>query len=591
MRHQNSDFNIFFAYLIIEEIVRNQASLFCLSPGHRSAPLAVALAKNKQANYRIFIDERSSGYFAVGHLKANPSKNFAVLVCTSGSAVMNYYPAIVEAYYSHLPLLILSADRPPELRETGANQTADQIKLFGKYSHAFVDLPCPGNDYSPHYILSTIDYCMWQARFYQGPVHINCMFREPFLLDSDFKETIAKYQEGLFQGWLETDRPYCIYEQPIYAPSEETVNNLVDIIHKTSQGIILVGSGFYNFEIKQRMQQLFDTIKWPVFSDSLVGGFPASVSSSSMDILLPSLLNISLELVDVETVLIIGERFISKKIDEFLLSLQETKRGATIKKRNIIRISEYSSKSDPCHLNSYHIYSNIHIFFKKLLQGLKNNPSPMNRQVLIFFNKVKKLSIRQNDCLGSPSFESPIYAHQIAKMIGDQMNSIFCLFLANSTSIRLIDEVHSLKKNQFFITGNRGVSGIDGNIASAAGFSEANQKPGILLIGDLAFLHDLNSLNLLAKNSQPMIILLMNDNGGGLFSKLNIAKYEGYRDIFEKVFITPQNLTFEESARQFGLHYFNVSKYQQLEEAYLQAVSKVISGESSLIEIILTADN
>ena len=583
MKNQTSDFNIFFAHLIIDEIVRNQASLFCLSPGHRSAPLAAALAKNKQARYRIFIDERSSGYFAVGHLKANPKKNFAVLLCTSGSAVMNYYPAIVEAHYSHLPLLIVSADRPPELRETGANQTADQIKLFGKYTHFFVDLPCPSNDYSPNYLLSTIDYCMWQARFYQGPVHINCMFREPFLSDCDFDETLLKYQDDLPPGWLETARPYCVYEQPVYAPSDKTISNIVEIIRKTSRGIILVGDSFYDFQTKQSLCRLFDIMQWPVFPDSLVGGFTPPVSIFSMNMILPDLLNISAELVDVETILIIGERFVSKKIDNFLFSLQHSNR------KEIIRVSEYSSKSDSLHMNSYHIYSHIHIFVEKLLQGLKNHKSSVNEQVSSFFNTVKKLITEQNDRSEPPLCQASISARQVARMIGDKMNSTFCLFLANSTSVRLMDEIHSLKKNHFFIAGNRGVSGIDGNIASAAGFSEANQKPGILLIGDLAFLHDLNSLNLIEKNSQPMIILLLNDNGGGLFSRLDIAQYKGYRDVFEKVFITPQNLTFEASAHQFGLNYFSVSKYQQLEEAYLQAVDKIKSGKSSLIEIILTS--
>ena len=133
--------NTLYSYLIVEEFIRNGLDLFCVSPGYRSAPLAASVASHPQARHRIFIDERGAGYFAVGYSRA--AHKPAVLVCTSGTALANYLPAVLEAHYSHTPLVILSADRPPELRETGANQTIDQVKIFSGFVHEFIDLPPP----------------------------------------------------------------------------------------------------------------------------------------------------------------------------------------------------------------------------------------------------------------------------------------------------------------------------------------------------------------------------------------------------------------------------------------------------------------
>ena len=572
---QNAKLNILSAYLIIDEMVRNQASLFCLSPGHRSSPLAVALTKNKKANYRILIDERASAYFAVGHLKANPQKNFAILICTSGSAVVNYHPAVVEAYYSRLPLLILSADRPPELRETGANQSINQINLFEKYTHAFVDLPCPSLNYPSHYTLSTIDYCMWQARLHQGPVHVNCMFREPFLIDENLDTIISKHQDYFPSSWFKGNRPYCIYEHPIYTPSEEALEKTKKIIDQTTKGIIFVGSGYYDAQTKKNLCQFFELIAWPVFSDILTGGFASET-------VLPFSLSLLDKFSNFETILIIGDRFVSQAINKFLnLSIAKNK--------NIIKIFDGFLKSDPSHIVSYHICSNINIFCQKMLKCL------VKKDKSFFLSKIKQLSDDKQKIspkqLNNVEEHSQITRYQVAQLLESKMSPKFGLFLANSMSVRLVDELTLLKKKELSISANRGASGIDGNIASASGFSETLQRPVILLIGDLAFLHDLNSLNIITKNIQPMIILLINDNGGGIFSKLTISKYQAYQDIFEEAFITPQNITFKESAKQFNLNYFKAKEVINLSNCLETAIQKIKEKESSIIEIIIKTTN
>ena len=154
-----SHFNHLWAKLIIEECIRQGCTYFCVSPGSRSTPLALAVAEHSQAQAHIHFDERASGFHALGY--ATATQKPAVIITTSGSAVGNLFPAVIEASKKKIPLLILTADRPPELRFTGANQTIDQVKIFGTYVRWFFDLPCPTEEISPAQVLTTIDQALF----------------------------------------------------------------------------------------------------------------------------------------------------------------------------------------------------------------------------------------------------------------------------------------------------------------------------------------------------------------------------------------------------------------------------------------------
>ncbi|MBN1465468.1 2-succinyl-5-enolpyruvyl-6-hydroxy-3-cyclohexene-1-carboxylic-acid synthase, partial [candidate division KSB1 bacterium] len=169
--------NDFWASLLIEELVRNNVTFFCLSPGSRCAPLTIAAAQNPRSECHICHDERGAAYMAVGYAKATGTP--AALLCTSGTAAANYYPAIIEASMAEAPLIVLTADRPYELLDTGANQTIDQQHLFGRYARWSFNLPPPSNDLSPCFLLTTIDQAIYRSTLAPaGPVHLNCMFRE-----------------------------------------------------------------------------------------------------------------------------------------------------------------------------------------------------------------------------------------------------------------------------------------------------------------------------------------------------------------------------------------------------------------------------
>ena len=198
----SENINSFWASLVVEELVRSGVILFCISPGSRSAPLTVAVARNPQAQSVICNDERGAAFFAIGYAKATGVP--AALISTSGTAAANYFPAVIEAAMDAAPMILLTADRPPELLETGANQTIRQNHLFDGYLNWRFTLPCPDDQISPAFVLSTMDWAVARAvGMPPGPVHINMMFREPL---TPIPRPFLLPQNDSFKNW-ETSRP------------------------------------------------------------------------------------------------------------------------------------------------------------------------------------------------------------------------------------------------------------------------------------------------------------------------------------------------------------------------------------------------
>ena len=175
-----ANINHCWASLMVEELIRLGADYFCVAPGSRSSPLVIALAQNKNAKSFVHFDERGLSFHAMGYAAATGKP--AVLICTSGTAAANFFSAVIEASKKKLPLIVLTADRPPELRQTGAAQTIDQVGIFGKYTQWTTDMPCPDIQIGPGFVLTTIDQAWYQAIRHRGVAHINCMYRPPLTL-------------------------------------------------------------------------------------------------------------------------------------------------------------------------------------------------------------------------------------------------------------------------------------------------------------------------------------------------------------------------------------------------------------------------
>ena len=555
-----SNINIFWGCLIIEELIRNGIDYFCISPGSRSAPLAVAVAENKKAKSIICYDERGSAFHALGYAKS--TGNPAVLICTSGTAVANYYPAVIEASQTGTPLIILSADRPPELRNTGANQTIDQIKIFGDYVKWFFDLPAPDINIKPAFLLTTIDQGIYQSKLdKKGPVHINCMFREPLepakdKLPSEYIAKISAWESGVTQHTQIIAGSFRI--------NPDDLGKLAEILNNARYGILSIGR-LNTQQQKNDVKNLAEKIGWPVFADITSG----LRSSSRLTNLITHFDQILLKK-DISQIL---NPDILLHVGAPLTSMRFVKFSTALKNISYVQITDDQQRNDPEHSVTHSFRGSISHICHDLIPIL-NSTRNENLDLLSSYNNkiseiVSGLSIEQ----------AKVNEISVAKIISGNLPRNHILFLGNSMPIRDFDMFADFSYSPVWVGANRGASGIDGTLATATGFASGQQKPLTIVLGDLALIHDLNSLSLVNMIDHQIILLVINNHGGGIFSFLPIA---GFDQVFEQYFGTPHQLNFQQAARMFGIDYSNPQTNEELVEVYKKYTR---NKKSLLIEV------
>jgi 2-succinyl-5-enolpyruvyl-6-hydroxy-3-cyclohexene-1-carboxylate synthase len=562
MPFETASLNALWAELIVEELVRNDVNYFCLAPGSRNTPLTVAVAMNKRALSIVHYDERGVAFHALGWARA--ARRPAVVICTSGTATANILPAVIEASMDMVPLIVLAADRPPELRNTGANQTIDQVKIYGDYVRWFCDLPCPTDEIDPEVLLTTVDQAIYRAvRSPSGPVHINCMFREP-LTPVGTKEDFTYYMLPI-DDWYDESGPYTEYQSFETVIKDDIIEAIADICNTDAEGILVVGR-LRSHDETEAVKKIVSRLNWPVFADISSGlrlGFTAENTTPYFDQVL-----ISEEFVDEHkpfSVMQIGGVPTSKRLQEYL---------AQSSPDNYILIDNHPFRCDPIHRVTVRLETDVASFCAMLLNYLdKAESSKWLEEVTLrskVVDRVLKETIDSDIRLSEPA---------VARLISQNINQDSGLFLASSMPIRDMDMYADPHGPNVTVGCNRGASGIDGTIASAAGFAQGLNKPVTLLIGDLAFLHDVNSLGLIKSLKQPLIIVVINNNGGGVFSFLPIAKV---KKVFEPYFGTPHGLDFENSAKMFGIEYHCPGS----KEAFISCYKSVQTQKhSAIIEI------
>jgi len=560
---QSPNINHLWAHLIIEELIRTGVDYFCISPGSRSSPLTTAVALNSKAQSFIHFDERGTAYHALGYISA--SKRPCVLICTSGTAAANYYPAVIEAFKKKLPLIVLTADRPPELRYSGAEQTIDQVGLFGRYVRWEFDIPCPTKDMKPAFLLTTIDQALHRAKGSPpGPVHLNCMYREP-LAPIKTQSNFQDYVKELTQ-WETDNKPYTQYIPSDQVLPDHKKKEISTIINEIKNGLIVVGKLSSPAEQKAVIK-LSEKLNWPVFPDIVSGlrlGVPYPNVIPYFDQILLS--EKFVENFPFDGVIHIGGRMTSKR---WYTTVEN------ISLKHYIMVLNHPLRNDPIHKVSLRIEANILNFCEAIMPHL-----------MVRHDKNRLLEL-QSACL---KIERQIEAHLteikqlseplVARLISECILPNHGLFLASSMPIRDMDMYAYHAKNMVTVGANRGASGIDGTIATAVGFAVGLNQVTTLFIGDLALLHDLNSLTMLRQLAQPLIIVVLNNNGGGIFSFLPISEFG---DIFEQYFGTPHHLIFSQAAKMFGLNYIN----PQTQEEFIAGYKEALKGQTStLIEVM-----
>ena len=548
--------NRLWAHLIVEELLRCGVDFFCVAPGSRSTPLVAALAANEKARSLIHFDERGTAFAALGHARA--TRRPAAWITTSGTAVANGLPAVVEAATAGVPMVLLTADRPPELRQTGANQTIDQPDIFGDYVRWRFDLPAPDPDIDSAMVLTTVDQAAYRAnRTPRGPVHLNLMFREPFLSDPE--------DEGVLSGppsWVQSDSPYTRYAATKPAVEDMEIHNLWETLRPVRRGLVVAGR-LASRKQGEEVQRLAETLGWPLLPD--IGSqvrLGAEGLAAHYDALLAG--NSFAQAHAPEAVVHVGGRALSKRLEQFLARSRPD--PYVVARENPFRL-------DPAHRVTHSVEANVVDFCAALVRVAAEDPPAIDSSWTEGWRQASEEVGRHLDGIFSREPNEPL----VARIVSQSVPQGHGLVVASSMPVRDLDTYAAADGAPVSVAANRGASGIDGTVATAAGFARGLERPVTLLIGDLALLHDLNSLAML--RDVHVIVVVLNNDGGGIFSFLPIA---GYEEFFEPYFGTPQGVGFEPAAKMFALGYEHPGTTEEFVEAYGSACAR---DSSTLIEV------
>lgn len=540
-----STFNRCWSKVILDTLVRYGVKHFCIAPGSRSTPLtleAIRLQESRQVQCHTHFDERGLGFFALGLAKSGEAA--VAVIVTSGTAVANLYPAVVEARQSGINLIVLTADRPPELLECGANQAILQENIFAPYPIATVNLPRPSQEHSAGWLVSTLDHACHQQEKQAGVVHINVPFAEP-LYDADESQIDHHPWLAPIQRWLSQHKKWTTHQ----FPRQEVVMHEHWDERRTKRGIIIVG----RLPLEQTMgiRTWAETMGWMLLTDLQSGVDPLLPYA---DIWLANKI-VREKLLQADLVIQFGSHFISKRITQFIAAF----------KGKFWLVSENPQRVDPNHRAHTRFDAKVHHWLRAH-PPLRQRPWLVEPQALSGFC-AKFIEEQVGGGLNEASL-----AHHIERILPSNGT----LFVGNSLFVRLVDALAKLPEG-YPIQTNRGASGIDGLFATAAGIAIGSKRPLVAMIGDVSALHDLNSLALFQKVNQPTIIFVINNNGGAIFDMLPVES-----EVKNRFYRMPHNTEFSQAASMFELKYARPYTWADLSSVLKMAY---LRKEAVLIEI------
>jgi len=533
--------NQLWAYILTETLKRLGLTCAIICPGSRSTPLAIAFAQQVPEIEAISIlDERSAAFFALGQAKATGQP--VVIVCTSGTAGANFYSAVIEASYSRVPLLILTTDRPPELRDCHSGQTVDQLRLYGNYPNWQTELALPSADMGMlAYLRQTIIHSWERSQTpTKGPVHLNIPFRDPLapLPDgTDLSYLRSQFHpEDFFAGIANPcPMPYA----PFPIPQEWK---------ECDRGIIVAGVAQPQQpqEYCRAIAQLSQTLKWPVLAEGLspVRNY-AELNPyliSTYDLILRNQ-QLAKQLAP-EMVIQVGEMPTSKELRSWI--------DATQPRRWVIDKSDQNL--DPLHGRTTHLRISV-----EDIKAEERNLSFSSDYLQQWCDADAQVRLAVDETMGKID---EIIESKAAWLISQILPPGTPLFISNSMPVRDVEyfwKPNNLRVRSHF---NRGANGIDGTLSTALGMAH-RQQSSVMLTGDLALLHDTNGFLIRNKFVGHLTFVLINNNGGGIFEMLPIAKFD---PPFEEFFGTPQDIDFAKLCATYNVQHELITSWQQLQQ-------------------------
>jgi 2-succinyl-5-enolpyruvyl-6-hydroxy-3-cyclohexene-1-carboxylate synthase len=479
---------------IIKQLIELGIKDVVLSPGSRNAPLSIALYEASEKgliNLHVRIDERGAAFFALGISKA--SSRYVPVVCTSGTAVANYYPALLEAHHSDINLLLLTADRPARLRRTGSNQTTNQNNIFGAFVRASFD--------------TDKDLDLSTALSGSGPVHVNLQFDEPLLNEDN-------------SDWLSEIR---------VKTQDKSKAQAIEIKNESNKSLVIVGhdrAGFSVVEIEKFASDLAAPLiaEDPLVFEDAIAHAPIVLSDEKARIALAA-----------ENVFVIGRTTLSRSINAYI-------QGA----KKVIVIDPRTENIDTSR-TSDEIYTQI---------PRVKRPLDINQSWHGLWKKFEALAAIALSVL--PEWSEA----ELATVVAEELEDDTALFISSSRPVRDF-ESFAVPRSGLITYANRGLAGIDGNISTALGVATQHSE-SYAVIGDLAFLHDVSALANPTKDN--LTIIVVDNDGGGIFSTLGQRGSKG----FETIFGTPHGIDIASVVKSFGISSQQISGAKELHIALQQ---------------------
>jgi 2-succinyl-5-enolpyruvyl-6-hydroxy-3-cyclohexene-1-carboxylate synthase len=499
-----------------DELVRSGIRHACTSPGSRSTPLVLALVRDGRLRMHSHVDERAAAFFALGIAKATGVP--AVITCTSGTAAANFLPAVVEAHEAGVPLLVLTADRPPELREVGAGQAVDQLKLYGSAVRWFFEVGT--HDASAEPWMRTLAcravHATLGANGRPGPVHLNFPLREPLVAP-------AELPPG--QGGRPGGAPWLARRAAPAAPADD----LADWIAAHPHGVVVAGRAERDQPaLAEALARFATAAGWPLLADPLSWARRGSAAIAHYDALLRA------QSFAATAVLRAGDLPTSKPLRAWLAGLDAEQ----------LAFEPAGVWHDP----DATLWTVLGADPAATLDALAGRVQPGDPDWLQAWTTADAAAAGAIDEALGDALGEPRVARELCALLPHDAT----LFVASSMPVRDVETFMATRADPPRVLAHRGANGIDGTVSAALGAAAASDGPVALLIGDVALAHDLGGLLAATRLGLELTIVLVDNEGGGIFEFLPVA---GATDAFEEHVATPTGLDAERVADLFGLTY------------------------------------
>ena len=559
---------------LIDELARCGMRHACTCPGSRNTPIVLTLAREKRITAWSHIDERCAAFFALGAAKA--SGRPVAVTCSSGTAAANMLPAVIEAQHAGVPLIVLTADRPPELRDIGAGQTIDQLKLYGSSVKWFFELgvheATPENLRWIRALACRAYLTACEGR--PGPVHLNIPLREPLVLEHPLP---AQEPGG---GGRHGGRPWVIRAQEALVDATPGTNHaqnpVLPIQGRTFQRPVLVaGELGGDPRLGPRLSELAGRLRVPLLADALSGARSGPAAITHFDLILRE--PRAAAALAPDAVVRIGELPTSKPLRAWIAGLSD---AAHLQMTDAARWSDPASRVDTRAVGP--VSEQLDALERWLgARGVQMPGAASGTDPGGWLERWRQADRAVADAIDKPLQAAGLCEPAVAATLARLLPSTATLFVAASMPIRDVEEFFPTVSDPPRVLANRGANGIDGTVSSAFGVAAAASggREVVLLLGDVTLAHDAGGLLAASRCGLKLTVVLINNSGGGIFNFLAVA---GEGEAFERHIATPTGLDFSRLAALYGLAYHQAISLDDLGHALTAALS---SEHSTLIEV------